>query len=418
MVGEQRGDALLGRLAREDRRHRVRGEARTCVVWFRYHVPAARPGGPGSGSAPRRWRRSVDDRRGGQLVEDDEHDRARPRPARRPPRSPRRHQVARRRQREERDEGHDGQAGEQLAPHPEALGPHGEHPARQRRHRGQRRSATGRAAPERSCTAASPTSSPIDAPWTNTRHRGANQATTRPSRQSTSGGTEDDAKREHHEVGAGGVAEDEGLGALPEGVEHRLGDGEAGGTDERRQAAELLPPLDVDVLAPPCRCTRRRVTPGQPTPITRRRPELRTRPAGAATSSPFGRARGGRMPTTHPSTRERRVADQRHRAPPGGGRSRGRPARRALPRVPRAVVLVAPPDPRARRRRLPRARPRPARLRRVRPARRRSRTTTSTTSPATCSACSTTSAPSRRCSSATTGARWSSARWRCCTPIG
>ena len=60
---------------------------------------------------------------------------------------------------------------------------------------------------------------------------------------------------------------------------------------------------------------------------------------------------------------------QRHRAPPRRGGTRGRRAGGALPRLPRAVLLVAPPDPRARRRRLPRARARPARLRRVRPAR-------------------------------------------------
>ena len=64
--------------------------------------------------------------------------------------------------------------------------------------------------------------------------------------------------------------------------------------------------------------------------------------------------------------------------------------RRARPRLPRAVVLVAPPAPRARRRRLPRHRPRPARLRPLDPARGRSTTTTSSTSPTTSSGCSTT----------------------------
>ena len=57
---------------------------------------------------------------------------------------------------------------------------------------------------------------------------------------------------------------------------------------------------------------------------------------------------------------------------------------------------MAPPDPRPRRRRLPRARPGPARLRPSPTVPSRSRTTTSSTSPTTCSACSTTSAPSRR----------------------
>ena len=57
--------------------------------------------------------------------------------------------------------------------------------------------------------------------------------------------------------------------------------------------------------------------------------------------------------------------------------------------------------------RIPRARARSTRLRQVVAARQRSRHTTSCTSPTTCSACSTTSARSGPCSSATTGVRWS-----------
>ena len=97
----------------------------------------------------------------------------------------------------------------------------------------------------------------------------------------------------------------------------------------------------------------------------------------------------------------------------------GRADRAPAPRLPRVLVLVAPP---ARRRlgarRLPRRRARPARLRAARARRRRSRTTRCCTSSATRSACSTRWARSRRSSSGTTGARRSPGTRRCCGPTG
>ena len=90
---------------------------------------------------------------------------------------------------------------------------------------------------------------------------------------------------------------------------------------------------------------------------------------------------------------------------------------RPRPRLPRAGLLVAPPDPGARRRRATasvapdqRGYGRIAAARGDRGLRHRC------TSPTTCSACSTTSARSGRCSSATTGARWSCGSWRCSHP--
>ena len=44
------------------------------------------------------------------------------------------------------------------------------------------------------------------------------------------------------------IPEHEGLGALAEGIQQRLGDGEAGGSHQRRQTAQLHPPLEEDVL--------------------------------------------------------------------------------------------------------------------------------------------------------------------------
>ena len=92
-------------------------------------------------------------------------------------------------------------------------------------------------------------------------------------------------------------------------------------------------------------------------------------------------------------------------APRPRGRRPGQPDGAAVPRVPRAGVLVAPSDGAARRGRLPRDRARPARLRPLVGAAARSPPTASATSPATCWPCSTTSARTTRCSSATTGAR-------------
>ena len=49
--------------------------------------------------------------------------------------------------------------------------------------------ARGRTTPDRTCTAASPTNAPIDAPWTTMRHRGATIPATTPTHQTTTGGT-------------------------------------------------------------------------------------------------------------------------------------------------------------------------------------------------------------------------------------
>ena len=70
-----------------------------------------------------------------------------------------------------------------------------------------------------------------------------------------------------------------------------------------------------------------------------------------------GTSAHGAVAATHPAGR------QRHRARRRRGRRPERPGRRALPRLPGVRPLVAPPDRAARRRRLPRAGTRPARLR-------------------------------------------------------
>ena len=123
-------------------------------------------------------------------------------------------------------------------------------------------------------------------------------------------------------------------------------------------------------------------------------------------------------PAVHPSTRERRVATngiELHLVE--AGPEDGHPVVLAHG-FPELVLLVAPPDPGPRRRRLPRARPRPARVRPVRPARadRGLRHPPPHRRPA--RAARRHRRRPRRSSSATTGARWSSARWPCSTPSG
>ena len=145
---------------------------------------------------------------------------------------------------------------------------------------------------------------------------------------------------------------------------------------------------------------------GQPRRLPRPRPpRARAGPSCSRTST-------RRRPSHERPHRdhERRRAPRRRRGT--GGRSAGGPR----PRLPRAVVLVAPPDPRAGRRRVPGPRARPARVRPLEPARARSSTTTWPTSPTTSSACSTTSAPTGPRSSATTGARWWCGSRRCMHP--
>ena len=81
-----------------------------------------------------------------------------------------------------------------------------------------------------------------------------------------------------------------------------------------------------------------------------------------------------------------------------------RPAGPAPPRLPGLLVPVAPPDPRAGRRRLSRDRARPARLRRLRPPARGRRLRRAGAASRTCSRCSTRSTSTARTWSRTTGA--------------
>ena len=88
-----------------------------------------------------------------------------------------------------------------------------------------------------------------------------------------------------------------------------------------------------------------------------------------------GREGGTRRRAPVPDDHPRAGPGQRDRAARRRRRTGRRAARRAVPRLPRAVVLVAPPARRAGRRRLPRPGPRPARLRRQLAARARWPTT-------------------------------------------
>ena len=139
------------------------------------------------------------------------------------------------------------------------------------------------------------------------------------------------------------------------------------------------------------------------------------------------RGRSCRPCPTAPPTRRRRSEPDRPSLTADGRRDRADPAPRAAVNgveldvleagdparrrsssshgFPEIGVVVAPPAPAARRRRLPRHRPRPARLRRLQLPDRGRRRTASTRCATTCSACSTRPATTRPCSSATTGAR-------------
>ena len=116
-----------------------------------------------------------------------------------------------------------------------------------------------------------------------------------------------------------------------------------------------------------------------PTPTRRRRATARRRAEllDALARSPAGTA-SAPTPTRSPTRRPSRMTDHDRRVTGDAHRrhERRRPARRrrrrghagrARPRVPRAGLLVAPPDPGPRRRRLPRARPGPAGLRALQP---------------------------------------------------
>ncbi len=108
---------------------------------------------------------------------------------------------------------------------------------------------------------------------------------------------------------------------------------------------------------------------------------------------------------SHPPTERTVVTDgaELHLVDAGDG-----PLGRAVPRLPRAGLLVAPPGARPGRRRLPGPGPRPAGLRPVEPARRHRGLRHPPPHRRPASPCSTTSARSGPCSSATTGARsWS-----------
>ena len=119
----------------------------------------------------------------------------------------------------------------------------------------------------------------------------------------------------------------------------------------------------------------------------------------AARAEPRGAARGRRrVDGGHHEDRLQRCRARR------AGRGRG-PAGRARARLPRHQALVVEAGARARRRRLPGDRLRPARLRRERQARRRSTRTRSRSSRSTSPRSSTISASSGRTSSVTTGAR-------------
>ena len=119
----------------------------------------------------------------------------------------------------------------------------------------------------------------------------------------------------------------------------------------------------------------------------------------------------------HPRRHPRADPGQRDRAPRRHRRPGRRQARGALPRLPRALVLLAPSDHRPGRRRLPGHGPRSAGLRHQQPRPRRSPPTGPTSSRPTWAGCSTTTATSGRTSPVTTGARWWCGRWAGSTPI-
>ena len=205
----------------------------------------------------------------------------------------------------------------------------------------------------------------------------------------------DDHEGEQQEVGAGRIAEHEGLRALAEGVQHRLRDRQGRrGVEQRRQPAELCSPRDRGrvVRLPVHRRQGNATGDADSDHGPRSAPGFAPSPGGAATSSPSARARGGRMPITHPTTRERRVKTngvELHvvEAGPEDGPPvvlcHGFPElayswRHQIPALADAGYRVVAPDQRGY------GRP-------TGPS--RSRPTTSTTSPTTCSGCSTTSAP-------------------------
>ena len=236
----------------------------------------------------------------------------------------------------------------------------------------------------------------MDAPWTTARQPGREPADGQAGHPEHERRDRDDHQREHHEVGAGRVAEDERLGALAERVEHRLGDGEGAGADQGGQAAELVPPRDarsgVRPAGAPAECNPE--APRDRIAHAEARGEFARRPGGTATSSPSDTAREAACP---PSTRRPASAACR---PTASSSTWWRPVPRTVRPSCSATASRSSPT-RGATRSLPWPTPATTCSPRTSAATAsptvpsRSRPTTSTTSPTTCWGSSTTSAPSK-----------------------
>ena len=197
----------------------------------------------------------VDDRRGGQLVEHDQHHRRRP--AARGGRLElvgRSTQVAGRRQRRGTRPGPcTGRPASSWLHIRKRLGAHGEHPARQRRQRGRHEGHRVGRPPTAAAPRPARRARPIDAPWTNTRHRGASQPDEQAGRPTAPAA----GRRRCRARRARGRCPPTSRkmkvsGLLPKASSTGWAMASAGGAHQRRETAELHPPLEADVqLRPP-----------------------------------------------------------------------------------------------------------------------------------------------------------------------
>ena len=244
----------------------------------------------------------VDDRRGGQLVEDDQDHRCCGAAAGRGGELRARHDVAGWRSEQEHKEREHGEHRQELAPEAEGRRANGQDPRRHGRHR---RQAEGEGPDHagqdlhRGQSDERADRRPVDHhPPTGRHHPGDHADPPDHDRRD-----EHHGEAEEHEVQPLGITEHEGLGALAERVEDRLGDRHPCDADQRREPSEL----DAEARG-----------------ARRSRTTLLERAGLGA-----GQAAEPRRAQERPSLRADRSRTDRRRGPSAGGSGRPVPLRRS-----------------------------------------------------------------------------------------